>query len=66
MCSISDCTESAFVCSKMGSSGTMKLAMERMGVACSLHERLEPTRLCKHDYRIIHSILQPPHILETL
>ena len=35
-------------------------AMERMGVACSLHERPEPTRLCKHHYRIIHIILQPP------
>ena len=53
-------TESAFVCSKMASSGTMKLAMERMGVACSLHELPEPTPLCKHHYRIIHSILQPP------
>ena len=60
MCGISDCTESAFVCSKMASSGTMKLAMERMGVACSLHERPEPTRLCKYHYCIIHIILQPP------
>ena len=60
MCCISDCTESAFVCSKMASSGTMKLAMERMGVSCSLHEPPEPTPLCKHHYRIIHSILQPP------
>ena len=57
MCGISDCTESTFVCSKMASSGTMKIAMERMGVACSLYEPPEPTHLCKHHYRIIHSIL---------
>ena len=55
MCGISDCTESAFVCSKMASSGTMKLAMERMGVACSLYEPPEPTHLCKHHYHIIHT-----------
>ena len=54
MCCISDCTESAFVCSKMASSGTMTIAMERMGVACSLHEPPEPTPLCKHHHRITH------------
>ena len=58
-CCIHQCSEPAFVNSRMASPESMNTALKEGGLKCVRDKIVNSTPLCKHHYHVLNNLLQP-------